>query len=115
MSNTTEPLNDYEYYTEGKVISLLIHSFSQHHGNCFITSEQKMNIISNLAAANNHSSFWWPPFVSENAINFAGKEVTKEEALCFAVREKEEEIYNLCANYITCNIMKTIPNPNPNK
>ena len=114
------PQQDYSYYLAGREASLLEQPFSNHLGWQYITSDQYNNINNNFDNANgdynsgnqyykDQKRIWGrPSFVPEGCINFAGKEVTREEALFFAVPyhiEKESispftDKHQLCANYI---------------
>ena len=114
------PQQDYSYYLAGRKESLLEQPFSNHLGWQYITTDQYNNINNNCDKANiEHQSgsqyyrdlgYIWgrPSFVPEGCINFAGEEVTREEAIFFAVPyyiEKESishytDQHQLCANYI---------------
>ena len=91
------PQQDYSYYLAGRKESLLEQPFSNHLGWQYITSDQYNNINNNFDKANweyetgsqyykELGNIWGrPSFVPEGCINFAGEEVTREEALFFAV------------------------------
>ena len=92
------PDPDYSYYLGDRDTALLEQPFSNHLGWQYITSEQFDNIEDNFEASNSEyksgSTFYkekgvrsWgrPSFVPEGCINLAGKTVSREEAIFFAV------------------------------
>ena len=115
------PNPDYSYYLGGRDTALLEQPFSNHLGWQYIKSEQFDNIEDNFKASNSEyrsgSTFYkkqgvksWgrPSFVPEGCINLAGKSVSREEAIFFAVPYHIEkgsispfaQEHQLCANYV---------------